>query len=56
MLNVSDKQLRETDQKAKVKAKMKNYADTKRRAKPSSLSVGGTVLIRQPKHNKFSTR
>ena len=54
MPKVSDKQLRETDQKAK--AKMKNYADTKRRAKPSSLSVGGTILIRQPKHNKFSTR
>ena len=56
MPKVSDKQLRETDHKAKAKAKMKNYADTKRRVKPSSLSVGDTVLIRQPKHNKFSIR
>ena len=49
-----DKEVREADQKAKEK--MKESADTKRRARPSDIQIGQTVLVRQRKHNKFSTR
>ena len=34
----------------------KKYADAKRRARPSQLKVGDTVLVRQRKQNKFCTR
>ena len=35
---------------------MKTYADAKVRAKTSSINIGDTVLARQRKHNKLSTR
>ena len=35
---------------------MKTYADAKVRAKTSTIKIGDTVLARQRKHNKFSTR
>ena len=40
----------------RVKDKMKEYADKKRRAQKSNLKIGDTVLVRQRKQNKFSTR
>ena len=46
--------VQDTDDRAK--AKMKEYADTKSRAKQSNIQVGDTVLIRQRKENKWSTR
>ena len=46
--------MKENDDRAKVKMKM--YADTKARAKTSTIKVGGIVLVRQRKHNKLSTR
>ena len=53
---VSDKQLIERDRpESQSQDEDSNYAYTRRRAKPSSLSVRDTVLVRQPKHNKFST-
>ena len=48
-----DKEVQEADQKAK--RKMKESADTKRRARTSSIAIGQTVLVRQRKENKFST-
>ncbi len=38
------------------KSKMKEQADLKRRARPSQLKIGDTVLARQRKQNKLSTR
>lgn len=35
---------------------MKMYADTRARAKTSTIKVGDIVLARQQKHNKLSTR
>ena len=35
------------------KQKMKDYADTKRHAKPSDLNPGDHVLVKQPKTNKL---
>ena len=35
------------------KQKMKDYADTKRHAKPSDLIPGDHVLVKQPKANKL---
>lgn len=35
---------------------MKEYADRIRRAQKSTLKVGQTVLLKQEKRNKFSTR
>ena len=35
------------------KQKMKDYADTKRHAKPSDLIPGDHVLVKQPKTNKL---
>ena len=51
---IPDKAVREKDQKAKEK--MKQYADTRRRAKRSNITNGDAVLIRQSKHNKFTTQ
>ena len=42
------------DQQRKVK--MKEYADRTRRVQESTLKVGQTVLLKQEKCNKFSTR
>ena len=42
------------DQQAK--AKMKENADTKRRAKHSTIQIGDIVLLRQRKQNKFSMK
>ena len=49
-----DKEVRAVDQIAKEK--MKEKADTKRRAQKSSIDIGQTVLVRQKKENKFTTR
>ena len=49
----SNQQVEERDKNAKLK--MKENAD-KRRAKDSDLNIGDTVLVRQRKQNKFSTR
>ena len=46
--------MKENDDRAKLK--MKTYADAKVRAKTSSINIGDTVLARQRKHNKLSTR
>ncbi|CAL9697210.1 unnamed protein product [Knipowitschia caucasica] len=48
----SDADVRTRDNKAK--SKMKDNADLKRHATPHSLTLGDTVLHRQPKHNKLS--
>ena len=40
----------------KAKSKMKQYADAKRKAKNTVIQVGDTVLLRQKKQNKFSTK
>ena len=47
-------EVQENDDRAKER--MKEHADTKRRAKPSQVKVGDTVLARQRKQNKLSTR
>ena len=44
--------MKENDDRAKVKMKM--YADTKARAKASTIKVGDIVLARQRKYNKLS--
>ena len=41
---------------ATAKKKMKNYADARSRAKLSEIKEGDTVLVRQKKKNKLSTR
>jgi transposase InsO family protein len=48
-----DDHVRYNDKKAKEK--MKKYADEKRKARPSQLKIGDTVLVRQVKQNKLST-
>lgn len=49
-----DEIVRQKDEQAKTK--MKQYADKKRRAKNSEIRAGDTVLLRQKKHSKFSTK
>lgn len=39
----------------KVKAKIKVYADSKSRAKPSKIEISDLILVRQRKQNKLST-
>lgn len=39
----------------KAKTKMKDYADSRRNARPSKLQNGDTVLVQQDKTNKFTT-
>ena len=39
-----------------AKQKQKEYADKKRHARPSDIAVGDTVLVKQDKKNKLSTR
>ena len=39
-----------------VKQKMKQHADIRTHAKPCKIQIGDTVLVRQDKHNKLSTR
>jgi hypothetical protein len=34
---------------------MKSYSDKRNRAKPNNITLGDTVLLRQPKLNKLST-
>lgn len=34
---------------------MKNYADSRARAKPHTFKIGDRVLVKRPKVNKFST-
>ena len=46
--------LRLKDERAK--RKMKQYADHRRRAKDTEIHIGDTVLLRQKKHAKFSTK
>ena len=41
---------------ARLKRKMKDYADSKIRAKHSEIDKGDMVLVRQPKSNKMSTK
>ena len=48
------KEVREKDRRAKLK--MKTYADERTKAKSSDIKIGDTVLARQRKQNKFSTR
>ena len=49
-----DSVVRERDSNAK--AKMKAYADKKRRAQQSEIKVGDMVLMKQRKQTKFSTK
>ena len=49
-----DSLIRQRDEEAK--AKMKNYADTKRRATELKIQVGDKVLLRQRKKNKFTSK
>ena len=51
--SVSDAAVAEFNRRAMQKAK--EYADRKRKAAPSSLVVGDTVLVRQQKKNKLSS-
>ena len=39
----------------RAKSKMKQYAD-QRRVKDTEIHIGDTVLLRQKKHTKFSTK
>ena len=48
-----DAVVQERDKQAK--AKMKQYADKRRRARKSVISTGDTTLLRQKKSSKFST-
>ena len=43
------------DRDAEVKAKTKTYADKAANAKPSDITVGDQVLVRQERKDKFST-
>ena len=47
-------ELKKKDRKAK--SKMKEYADNRSRAMTSEIKVGDTVLVRQQKENKLSTK
>ena len=47
-------ELQEKDRNAK--SKMKEYSDSKSRATTSEIKVGDTVLVRQQKENKLSTK
>lgn len=49
-----DEIVRQRDEQAK--AKIKQYADKKHRAQNSVIHIGDTVLLRQKKHSKFSTK
>ena len=49
-----DQILRQKDDQAKKK--MKQYADMKRKAKDSTIQVGDTVLLRQRKDSKFTSK
>ena len=44
---------RQNDQQQKKQAT--TYADIRRRTRPSNISVGDTVLVKEKKRNKFST-
>ena len=48
------REARHNDMKAKLK--MKEYQDARSHAKPSPITVGDTVIVKQPKRNKLSTR
>ena len=41
-------------QDERKKSKMKSYGDKHHRAKESTIQIGDTVLLRQPKQNKFT--
>ena len=41
---------------SKSKQKMKEYADKRSKAQENEIVVGDTVLVRQKKRNKFTTR
>ena len=41
---------------ALAKERMKQHSDDKKRAKESNLKIGDTVLVQQPKRNKFITK
>ncbi|XP_045170892.2 uncharacterized protein K02A2.6-like [Mercenaria mercenaria] len=47
------KNARENDRKSKQK--MKDYADTRRNTRKTEIKIGDSVLVKQDKHNKFST-
>ena len=49
-----DTVVRKRDEEAK--AKMKFYADKMRKAKPSEIQVGDTVLLKQKKQTKLSSK
>lgn len=53
-MRLIEKQINEAD--AETKAKSKSYADKRRGAKQSNLTVGDQVLVRQPKRNKLTPR
>ncbi len=48
-----DEEIRSRDEKKK--STMKSYSDERNRAKPNNITLGDTVLLRQPKLNKLST-
>ena len=50
---INSQEVKRKDEEAK--AKMKVHADTRFKAKPSSINVGDLVLVRQRKENKLST-
>jgi hypothetical protein len=49
----SDRTMREAD--ARAKSRMKQYADKRPKAKPSSLQPGDIVMLKQRRTNKYST-
>ena len=53
---ISDAHAQAKENDIKAKNTMKEQADLKRRAQPSQLKIGDTVLAKQRKQNKLSTR
>ena len=49
-----DQIVRQKDEQAKLK--MKQHADTKRRTETSEIEIGDTVLVRQRKKSKFTSK
>ena len=41
---------------ALAKERMKQHSDDRKRAKESNLKIGDTVLVQQPKRDKFTTK
>ena len=54
--NKSQTQMEVCKRDALAKERMKQHSDVKKRATESNLKIGDTVLVQQPKRNKFTTK